>query len=71
LSDVAKTGPAMNRDEAANKRPPDERNDQVEMAMLDMSEPPAPPDLDNFQRRAGEIIAKAAAGRHKGNRSDE
>jgi hypothetical protein len=61
----------MNQDKAAHRKqlPTNERDEPT--SMLDMSESPAAPDLDNFRRRAGEIIAKAAAARHKRNPNQE
>ena len=46
------------------KRSFDERHEEAEIPTLDMSQPPAPPDIDAFRRRTGEIIANAAASRH-------
>jgi hypothetical protein len=42
----------------------DEWHEEAEIPTLDMSQPPAPPDIDAFRRRTGEIIAYAAASRH-------
>ena len=55
----------MNQEKTVQrKRSSDEWHKEAEIPSLDMSQPPAPPDIDAFRRRTGEIIANAAASRH-------
>jgi hypothetical protein len=62
----------MNQEKATHeKQSSEERNKEPEFPRLDMSQPPAPPDIDAFRRRAGEIIANAAAAHRTGGRNQE
>jgi hypothetical protein len=55
----------MNQEKTSHEKQSfDERSKETNISMLDMSQPPAPPDIDAFRRRTGEIIANAAASRN-------